>query len=66
MKHLCIGNRPFPATLGMEKMQEKVTNGQSISCEGTIEIMQGISIRGSKCIEMGAIDGSESILEEGV
>lgn len=50
----------------MEKTHGKVANGQGISCEGTIAITQGISIGGGKCVEMGAIDGSESILKEGV
>ena len=66
MKHLCICNRPFPATLGMEKTHGKVTDGQGISCEGAIVITQGISIGGGKCVEMGAINGSKSVLEEGV
>ena len=66
MKHLCIGNRPLPATLDMEKMHGKVTNGQGISCEGAIVIAQGILIGGGKCVEMGAINGSESVLKEWV
>ena len=55
-----------PSHLGMEKIQGKVTNGQGISCEGAIAIMQGISIGGGKCIEMGGVNGSESDLKEWV
>ena len=64
MKHLGISNRPFPAALDMEKLHRKITNGQGIGCEGTIVIMQGILVRGSKCIEMGAVNGAKGIFKE--
>ena len=42
----------------------KIANGQGIGCEGTIVIVQGISIGGSKCVEMGAVNGTKGVFKE--
>ena len=64
MKHLGISNGPFPAALSMEKPHGKVAYSQGVCCEGPIAITQGISLRGTKCIEMRAINGSKGVLKK--
>ena len=65
MEHVSIGNGPLPATLNMKKAHVEITYSEGVSGEGTVAIMQGISIGGSgMSIKMQAIDGSNLVLPQ--